>query len=63
MRHAPDPVAAEAYRLSIEGWRALQRGELPRADEALGRSAMLAPADPATIYRVARLLPRAATHR
>ncbi len=55
MRHAPDPVAAEAYRLSIEGWRALQRGELPRADEALGRSAMLAPADPATIYRVARL--------
>jgi tetratricopeptide (TPR) repeat protein len=61
LRRAPDPKAAEAYRLSIEGWRALQRGELARAEEALTRSAALAPADPVTAYRVARL--RVAQHR
>lgn len=56
LRHGPDPRVGEAYRLSIEGWRALQRGELARAEDFLGRSLQAAPADPVTRYRFARLL-------
>ena len=55
MRRAPEPAAGEAYRLSIEGWRALQRGELARADEALAAIVCAGAGDPVTAYRVARL--------
>ena len=55
LRRGPDPVTAEAYRLSLEGWRALERGALAEASRALGRALALRPADPATRYRHARL--------
>jgi tetratricopeptide (TPR) repeat protein len=56
LRRAPDAAAAEAYRLSIDGWRALQRGETAAARAALSRAATLAPNDPVTRYRSARVL-------
>jgi tetratricopeptide (TPR) repeat protein len=56
MRRAPDPRAAEAYRLSIEGLRHLQRHELPQATEKLARSLALNPADPYSLYRHGLLL-------
>ena len=52
----PDPKTAEAYRLSIEGYRHLQRNELAQAAASLSRSAALNPADPLTTYRQALLL-------
>ena len=55
-RRGPDPRAAEAYRLSLEGGRALQRGELAGAQDAIGQSLALAPGDSVTRYRHARLL-------
>ncbi len=53
---APDQKTAEAYRLSLEGYRQLQRNDLARAAESLSRSAALNPADPLTTYRQALLL-------
>jgi tetratricopeptide (TPR) repeat protein len=52
----PNPNTAEAYRLSIEGLRQLQRKEYAQATESLTRSASLNPADPVTMYRQALLL-------
>ncbi len=52
----PDPRTTEAYRLSLEGYRYLQRKEFARAAETLSRSASLNPADPVTMYRQALLL-------
>jgi tetratricopeptide (TPR) repeat protein len=52
----PDPKTAEAYRLSLEGYRQLQRKELAQASASLSRSAALNPADPLTTYRQALLL-------
>ncbi len=51
-----DPQQALAYRISIEGWRALERGDLAAAARALDRSLMLRPRDPVTRFRQARLL-------
>jgi tetratricopeptide (TPR) repeat protein len=56
MRHKPDPEVAAAYRLSIEGWRALERGELTAADRAIEQSLALQSRDPVTRYRQSRLL-------
>ena len=56
MRRQPDASRAEAYRLSIEGWRALERHALGEAQERLDRSAALDPADAVTAYRRALLL-------
>ena len=52
----PDARAAEAYRLSIEGLRHLQRREFDQAADRLARSAAIAPSDPVTIFRQASLL-------
>lgn len=52
LRRSPDPVAAEAYRLSLEGWRAL--GRTPSALPALTRASELAPRDPTIAYRTGR---------
>jgi len=52
----PDVRAAEAYRLSIEGLRQLQRRELAQAADSLARSAAINPADPVTKFRQASLL-------
>jgi len=55
-RRQPDPRAAEAYRLSVEGLRHLQRREYPQAAEKLARSLTLNPADPYAIHRQALVL-------
>jgi tetratricopeptide (TPR) repeat protein len=55
MRRGPDATTAQAYRASLEGWRALERGALPEASRALDRALALRPNDPATRYRHARL--------
>jgi tetratricopeptide (TPR) repeat protein len=52
----PDPTTASAYRLSIEGWRALEHGNLAEAAEFLEQSLAIRPDDPVTRYRHARLL-------
>jgi tetratricopeptide (TPR) repeat protein len=56
LRRAPDSARAEAYRLSIEGWRALESNDTDRAAAALARSVQLNPADPVARYRYGRLL-------
>lgn len=56
LRHALDRMNDPAYRLSIEGWRALQRGELPAAARILGQALALRPDDPVTRFRHAQLL-------
>jgi tetratricopeptide (TPR) repeat protein len=42
--------------LSIEGWRALERGDLAAAQRAIEQSLALAPRDAVTRYRQARVL-------
>jgi tetratricopeptide (TPR) repeat protein len=56
LRHPPDAEAVAAYRLSLEGWRALERGDLEEAAQAIGQSIALRPRDAVTRYRQARLL-------
>jgi predicted Zn-dependent protease len=56
LRRALDRLASPAYRLSLEGWRSLERGDLPQASRALTQSLALAPGDPVTQYRYAKLL-------
>jgi tetratricopeptide (TPR) repeat protein len=53
---ALDRMKTPAYRLSIEGWRALERGDIPAAAQAIDRSLALAPNDQVTRYRKARVL-------
>ena len=62
IRQSPHPEQALAYRLSLEGWRALERGGLTEAARALSESLALRPADQVTRYRQARLL-EAQQHR
>ena len=56
LRRQPDARTAEAYRLSLEGLRHLQRRELTQAADKLARAAAHHPADPYTLYRQALLL-------
>ena len=56
LRKASDRLKQPAYRLSIEGWRALERGDLDAAARSLTQSLALKPKDPVTQYRYARLL-------
>ena len=56
MRKKPDAKICEAYRLSIEGWRALERGALAQAESSLARAVTLAPDDDVARYRYARAL-------
>jgi tetratricopeptide (TPR) repeat protein len=56
LRRAPDPKRAEAYRLSLDGWRRLERNDLPGAADALERSLALNESDPVARYRLGRLL-------
>lgn len=48
--------AARAYRLSLEGWRAYQRGALPEASRLLQQSIALRPKEMVARYRLARVL-------
>jgi tetratricopeptide (TPR) repeat protein len=56
LRRRPDPRAGDAYRLALEGWRALQRHDLETAEGRFARSLDLQPDDPVTQYRYGRLL-------
>jgi hypothetical protein len=56
LRNALARMNDPAYRLSIEGWRALQRGELTAATRILGQALALKPDDPVTRFRHAQLL-------
>jgi hypothetical protein len=56
IRHRPDVRKADAYRLSLEGWRRLEKDDLPAASAALERSVALNPQDPVAHYRLGRVL-------
>lgn len=56
LRRAPPSATANAYRLSLEGWRALERRDLSTAAAALARAIELDPSDQVAHYRWARLL-------
>ena len=56
IRRTPDAQTALAYRLSIDGMRAIERRDLAAAARALTRALALRPQDQVTRYRQARLL-------
>ena len=56
LRQAPDAKRTEAYRLSLEGWRRLERNDLPGASKLLERAIALDGDDPVARYRFGRLL-------
>lgn len=56
LRRAPDPRRAEAYRLSLEGFRLLEENAVEPAALALERSLALSPDDPVARYRYGRVL-------
>ena len=56
LRRGTDPRKAEAYRLSLAGWRRLEQNDLPAASAALQRAVLLDPNDPVARYRYGRLL-------
>ncbi|MGE5246671.1 MAG: tetratricopeptide repeat protein [Betaproteobacteria bacterium] len=62
LAHAPDPRRAAAYRTSLEGWRALERGNPERAADLLAQATEAAPNDTVAVYRYARALDAAGRH-
>ena len=56
MRETPDKKQAEAYRLSLQGWRRLERNDLAGASDALERALALDDRSPVTRYRYGRVL-------
>ena len=56
MRRAPDARRAEAFRLSLEGLRRLERNDLPGATTALERALLLDAESPVARYRFGRVL-------
>jgi tetratricopeptide (TPR) repeat protein len=56
LNRRPDPGAAEAYRLSLTGWRAFERGDPAAARQALTRARELAPDDTMIRVRLARVV-------
>lgn len=56
LRRAPDTRRADAYRLSLDGWRRLERNDAAGAAETLRRSLALNVADPVARYRYGRAL-------
>ncbi len=55
-RRAPDPRSADAYRLSLDGLRALEAGDTKRAVSDLARAVTLDPSKMVARYRYARAL-------
>jgi Tfp pilus assembly protein PilF len=55
-RQKIDPRATESYRLSLQGWRAFERGALDEAVAPLERALTLTPDDDVARYRYARVL-------
>jgi tetratricopeptide (TPR) repeat protein len=62
LERTPDPTVAEAYRLSIEGLRALEAGDRREALARLARSIELNPVDGVARYRYARALEASGDH-
>jgi tetratricopeptide (TPR) repeat protein len=56
LRRAPDRRRAEAYRLSLEGLRLLERQEVAEAADVLERSLAIDGASPVARYRYGRVL-------
>jgi len=56
LKRGPDARTATAYRLSLEGWRALEKGDIEDAAIAIDQSLALRPRDAVTRFRQARLL-------
>jgi len=56
LRRGPDATRAEAYRLSLDGFRRLERSDVRGAEAALSRSIALDPRDPVAHYRYGRVL-------
>jgi tetratricopeptide (TPR) repeat protein len=56
LRRVPDARRAEAYRLSLEGWREFERGAAAHAETLLQRSLDLNAADPVAHFRFGRVL-------
>lgn len=56
LRTTPNADTARAYRLSLEGWRAFERGALGDAARLLTQSRAVRPDDPVATYRHARVL-------
>jgi tetratricopeptide (TPR) repeat protein len=55
-RRAPEARKAEAYRLSLEGWRRFEKNDHAGASASLERSLALNGSDPVTRYRMGRVL-------
>lgn len=55
-RRTPDARHAEGYRLSLEGWRLLEKNDVAGAESALERSLVLHRSDPVARYRMGRVL-------
>jgi len=55
LRRAPDPRHAEAYRLSLEGWRRFEHNDLPSAAGLLQASLALNGSEPVARYRFGRV--------
>ena len=55
-RKTPDAKQAEAYRLSLAGWRLLEQNDVEGAAATLERSLRLHGADPVARYRLGRAL-------
>jgi hypothetical protein len=55
LRRAPDAKRAEAYRLSLEGWRHLEHNDVPAAAASLDESLALNGSDPVARYRLGRV--------
>jgi hypothetical protein len=56
LRRSRDPRKAEAYRLSLAGWRLLEHNDPAAASAALQRSLTLDPREPVARYRYGRVL-------
>ena len=56
LRRRPDARKAQAYRLSLEGWRRLEQRDLVGASAALEQSLELHPQEPVAHYRYGRVL-------
>ena len=56
LRRAPDARRAEAYRLSLEGWRRFEQNDLAGAGASLERSLAQNGADPVARYRMGRVM-------
>ena len=55
-RPPPDAKSTEAFRLSLQAWRLLQRGDLDQAQPLMARALALNPGDPVIEFRSAKLL-------